>query len=433
MDTKTEIGFFKKYSGIVLIIISSIIPFFLWFPSVKEELSILSLGQILALTGVVLFSINFILSGRFKFLEPLFNGLNRMYIIHHLVGEVALLLLLLHPMFIIFYYLKFSVEIAFSVLFPPLSDFPVWLGIAALTSLVTLLILTIYIKIPYHIWKLTHKFLGLSLFLASLHIFFIPSTVSINLPLRYYILGFCTLGLLSYMYRTLLGRYLVKRYKYKVIKVNLLHEVTEIILSPLAEKMKYDPGQFIFINFASLEVSKEEHPFSLTSNPVSDEISISPKSVGDYTRTVKLLKPGTLATVEGPFGAFSYKTKPRKDQVWIAGGIGITPFISMAKSFDPKNGYHSYLYYVVTVPEEAVYLNLLKNLSKLNNNLVLIPVITSSTGRITAEAVYKNIPDLKKRDILICGPLPMMKSLREQFNNIGIRNSHIFTEEFSIN
>ncbi len=423
----------KKYSGIILIVVSATIPFFLWFPLVKDELSLLSLGQIFALTGVTLFSINFILSGRFKFLEPLFNGLNRMYIIHHLTGEVALLLLLMHPMFITFYYLKYSVEAAFYILIPPLTDYPTWFGICALLTLVTLLILTIYVKLPYHIWKLTHKFLGLSLFLASLHIFFITSTVTINLPLRFYILGFCTAGLLTYIYRTLLGRYFVKRYKYKVKKVNLLGDVTEIILSPLAKKIEYLPGQFIFVNFKSAEISKEEHPFSLTSSPQSEEISISPKSVGDYTKTLKSLKPGSIATIEGPFGAFSYLTKPRKKQVWIAGGIGVTPFISMARTFTPANDYHVYLYYVVSTEVEAIYLNLLRQIEKNCKNLIIIPVITETEGRITAQTVASKIPDLKKSDVLICGPLPMMKSLRDQFNQLGIRNFHIFTEEFSIN
>ena len=424
----------RKNIGILLIILCCIGAIVLWLPSAQGSgISFRSFSQIAALIGIILLSINFILSTRLKFLEGFFGGLNQVYIIHHLVGITALLFLLVHPVLIAIYYWKISLAAAFDIIFPsPISGFATWFGMGALLTLILLLVLTLYVKLPYNLWKLTHKFMGIALILATIHVLFISSTVSNNYPLRYYILSFCTIGLISYLYRTLLGRFFVKRVRYKVDKIKIVENVTAIILFPLAKKLKYLPGQFIFIKFASLGITSEEHPFSLTSTPDEEVISIAAKSSGDYTETLKLLKEDSIATIEGPFGRFSFVEARRKKQIWIAGGIGITPFLSMAKSFAKDNGYEATLYYVVKVHKEAIFLSLLHQCSQNSPNLKVVPFYTKTAGHLTANIVAQDIPDFATHDIFICGPKPMMTSLRTQFNNLGVRNGHIFSEEFSL-
>lgn len=425
----------KKHFGVPIIVILCLIPILLWFDwniGSKNTFNLLGIGQIFALVGTVLLSINFVLSSRLKFLEKLFGGLNKVYIIHHLTGSFAIFFLSFHPVLIGLSYLPISLNAVFSVLFPPISNFAPWFGLLAYLILSTLIILTLFINLPYHVWKLTHKFMGIALIFAFVHVYFIPSTVSYNMPLRYYMLGMMGVGIVTYFYRTILGKYFVKRYSYKVANVENAKGVTKIALSPMDQKISYVPGQFIFIQFISQKVSDEEHPFSLTSSPNEPTISISPKESGDYTNTLKSLKEGTLAKIEGPFGTFSYQNSPRQKQIWIAGGIGITPFISMAITFFPENGYETILYYVTKTINEAVYLKDLLEQSKKCPNLIIVHVHTNQEKRLTAENIAKDIKDYKKRDIYICGPLPMMKDLRAQFNKLGARNSHIITEEFSL-
>src|SRR3989344_2009552 len=165
---------YRKYSGILLISFFAIIPLLLWLPysSFKDIKSIsLSLGQAFALSGAVLFSINFVLSGRFRFLEPFFGGLNRIYIIHHLIGAIAFILLLYHPVFVALFYLPISVLAAAKILFSNISNLPVFLGMISLFIMIIVLVITFFTHLPYQIWKFIHKFLGLSLLLATLHIF----------------------------------------------------------------------------------------------------------------------------------------------------------------------------------------------------------------------------------------------------------------------
>lgn len=429
---------YRKYVGVSLIILFALVPGVLWLPyasAANTESLFLSIGQVLALTGSVLLSINFVLSGRFKFLEPVFAGLNQIYIVHHIVGAAAFILLMYHPVFISLSYFQVSGLKAVIKFLLDFSDIPILFGKLALTVIITLLIITFFVrpKIPYQIWKLTHKFMGLGLFLASLHILLIPSTVSVNLPLKIYILTFATLGLAAYTYRVLLYKYLVKRYLYKVISaVKINKEVVEVILSPIEKAISHLPGQFIFIKFKSPGITGEVHPFSLTSATGENNLSLAIKSSGDFTQNIKLLKKGSVTEIEGPFGYFTYSRYENPRQIWIAGGIGITPFLAMARSLESDTKYKIELYYQVSTPDEIVYLEELKNISLKVSNFKVISHFSKTQERISAEVISKKSPDYSSADIFLCGPPPMMASLRSQFRKLGIKNSHIHSEEFAL-
>ena len=287
----------KSRLGVTLIIIMASLPVFLWKPhaifgTFSNDLR--SIGQILGLVGATLFAINFLLSARLKIMEPFFGGLNRIYILHHILGGLAFVLLLFHPLTISVSYMTFSVTSAAQILLPSTNNLPVLYGAISMALIITLLVITFYVPLMYDIWKLTHKFLGLALFLATLHIFFIPSTVSEDPILRSYMLGLSALALAAFCYRTLFNKFFVRRVLFTVNSVKILPgDITEIIMAPVSKKLNYLPGQFVFIDFASLGISKETHPFSITSQPNSELISVAAKSLGDFTETLKLLKVGT--------------------------------------------------------------------------------------------------------------------------------------------
>ena len=422
--------------GNYVIIGLTLIPLLFWYPhaNVSGVNNIfLAAGQVLGLMGSVLFSLNFMLSARLRFLEKYFGGLNRIYIIHHIIGAIALIFLLYHPVMISLFYLPLSVVAAAKILFAGPSNVPVFLGLTALAVLIIALILTFFIKLPYQIWKLSHKFLGLSLFLASLHIYLIPSTVSVSLPLRIYILGISVVGIAAYLYRSIFDKLLIRKYKYKVEAVNKLgNDVTEAVMSPLEKPMNYLPGQFIFINFESLGITRETHPFSLTSSPDTPQLSLGIKSSGDYTETIKLLKKDAVAEIEGPFGYFTFYRYGTNRQIWIAGGIGVTPFISMARSLAMPNPYRIDMYYVVSTADEAVYQKELEKIAAQISGFKLFPHFSKTMGRFNTESLAKSSPDFVGADIFLCGPPPMMKSLKDQLKKVKVKGYRIHSEEFSI-
>jgi len=155
----------KSSSGWILVFLLSIIPFILWIfapkinaPFGSLQNSLVSFGEIFALIGLTMFSINLILATRLRFLEDLFDGLNKVYENHNIIGQIAFILLLFHPLLLLPRYAS-NIKETFSFLF--FSD--LWshnFGIIALWLMIILIILTLYLKPKYNFWKITHKFFG---------------------------------------------------------------------------------------------------------------------------------------------------------------------------------------------------------------------------------------------------------------------------------
>lgn len=432
---------FLGSTGVFLISVLTAAPVLIWFSMQSLpmrfgsfELVMTSLGQLTALAGMALFSINLVLSGRFKFLEKYFNGLNRMYIIHHVVGGLSFVLLLGHPIFLVIRFIPTSVKFAFSFLFG-FSDWAVTLGEISLLVMIALLVITFYARWRYENWKLSHQWLGLAFFIGGLHMFFIPSDVSASILLRVYMLGLAGVGLGVFLYKTVLRLNRRTEYDYIVEGVDRVSEnVVSVNLSPASKKMEFIPGQFVFVRFEDGGVPRESHPFSITTNPSSGALSLGIKVLGDFTAMLYFLRKGTRARVEGPFGAFSYSRFLNRKQVWIAGGIGITPFLSMARDIASSQGkdYDVDLFYSVKDKDEAIFLEELVSIAVKKPNFRIFPFYSNERGLISADFISKHSTDFAKREIFLCGPPMFMKALRKQFREKKIPNRNIHSEEFQL-
>lgn len=420
----------RKNLWLALVFFLISVAVFLWLPYARfstERQLLLSLGQVTSLVGYCLYMINFILSSRSKWLDNLFFGLNRTYLSHHLIGISAFLLLLLHPIFIILSYLTVSLDSALYYVLPSIKNSPTLFGSMALLSTIILLVITLYIKIEYNRWKITHKFLGLGLLFATLHIIFIGSTLSLNFPLRIYFYLLTLAAFVSYIKWTLLGKFLMKKTVYRVFSVVKTSLHVRLILRPEKEKLQYYPGQFVFVEFPGKGILSQSHPFSIASSSDADYIELGIKTVGTYTERIASLKKGEKVLLDGPYGRFSYKYYRNGSLVWIAGGIGVVPFVAMAKEL-PDNT-KAILFYSVKDRSEALYFKELVKVSKQNNKFRLILWESSKRGRFTAKDISDILPDA---GYFICGPEAMMKSLSKQLLSEGVPYWNIHTEEFSL-
>lgn len=391
-----------------------------------------TIGKLFGLIGTILFSLSLILSSRLLFIEKLLNGLDKLYIKHSQMGQISLMMILFHPLLLI---PKYADNIHEAASF--LSSFDNWAnnwGRLSLVLMLILIILTLYLRPKYHIWKFTHKFLTLAFFFASIHVWLVPSDTAYNLPLRIYMLTFIGLAILASLYKTIFGKFLVKKYSYELINLtSLSHNIIQIQLKPLGEKINYKPGQFAFINFKNHPIGTEAHPFSFTSDPKGDYITFTIKDLGDYTSQLKTIKNKIKAEIEGPYGNFSHQNLTNKSQIWIAGGIGITPFISMIKSLSPNSNYRIELFYCVKNQAEAVHLQELTNIAQpLNNVLKITPYFSQQSGRFTIAKLKQIADNLKDKELLICSPQPMITALKKQWlqNNFSPKNYHY--EEFNL-
>lgn len=430
---------FKPRLGWPILILISLSPILFWASSIPLNFrftdfysTFKSIGQILGLVGMVMFSLDMFLSGRFKFIEDYFGGMNKVYIAHHILGSVSFILLMFHPISLAIAVVPTSIKTVLTYIIPGL-DWTINLGIITLLLLMALLILTLFINLPYEFWKKTHKYLGAVLVLGVIHSLFVPSDLSRDPVFRNYMLLLMSLGLIPYLYRTVFYRFFIKRIDYSISEIDYISpNVIEILMTPIRENLSYMPGQFVFVDFDKSNLPAEIHPFSLTSSPTDNHLSFAAKIEGDFTKKLMKVNIDSIVKVEGGFGRFSYLLSPTKEQVWIAGGIGITPFISMAKSLINNYGYSITLYYSVKNKDEVLYFNKLQKLSANGLGLTFIPWYSQEKGRLSAKAINDLDSDLFKKDIYICGPPPMMKGLIDQLVQLRVKKSHIHSEEFAM-
>jgi predicted ferric reductase/mono/diheme cytochrome c family protein len=413
--------------------------------------SLTSLAVVFAFAGTSAFALNLVLGARLRIVEALFGGLDRMYSIHRANGQFAFLLLLGHVILILASRATLSAGTALDLLSPG-AGWTVFTGVLAFSAMTVAMLLTLFMRLGHEVFVYVQRSFGFVFLAATYHVFTTEGAKATSPALTWYMAALSTLGIAAFAYRSLLGNVLVRRRRYRVEAVNRLDDsVTEIVMAPLGQPLRYTAGQFLFVNFRSralelhpLEVSLERqvlsvrpgevanqfHPFSITSAPGEKKLRITVKAVGDYTQALRKLEPGVEAIVEGAYGSFSHRHAGGTRQLWLAGGIGVTPFLSMARSLGAKQGPAVDFYYCVEHADEAHFLDELEAIAARRTNFRVVVVPRDVDGLLTAERLEEELGDLSSAHALICGPPAMIKSLKAQLVDRGMRSAHIQAEEF---
>jgi predicted ferric reductase len=204
-----------------------------------------------------------------------------------------------------------------------------------------------------------------------------------------------------------------------------------VVLEPLGHPgIKFRAGQFAWLTLGSTPFSLQQHPFSFSSSAAqSSRIEFAIRELGDFTSTIKTVKPGTTAFVEGPYGAFVPDFDRKEGLFLIAGGVGIAPMMSMLRTMrDRKDRRPVILIYGNHSLEETIFKDELGSLQQeLDLNLVLV------FSRIGEELLERHLPrDRNAFDYFTCGPTPMMDLVEGYLNRSGVPVRQIHSERFDI-
>ncbi len=386
------------------------------------------LGKLCAIAGFSLFGWNILLSTRLKVFERLYGGLPNLYRWHHITGSWAFMLLLIHPTLITLRYASISLVQGYEFLKPSL-NLPQLAGEAALGVMYVAVSISIYLNIKHEWFVKLQIVIGLVFFLGAYHGFMIAgSDINQSIPLMVFGTIWVALALVVISYRSLFHKSFRKRWGYRVHSVKQNGDLIKLSLSSDNGITQYNPGQFVFITIQNANLPKQYHPFSLTSTPNDKQLQLGIKQLGDYTNALSNVKNGDTAFVEGPYGEFGNGIDKYKQQVWIAGGIGITPFISMAKSLQDQ---HVEMYYSFRSEAQAYFIDELKTIEKTKTNFHLHLINSEKQPQFIAANIAKQTKD-SQAVVWICGPPAMMKAIRKDFVSAGVNNSQIITEEFSL-
>jgi predicted ferric reductase len=377
-------------------------------------------------SAIILMACSQFLANKPVFLEPYFGGLDRMYVVHKNINMLGILLLLVH------------------VIIVPnsgLSGPGLWLGWITFPTMLLLILLTIaprmplvsqFIRLAYHQWKKLHKYMGLLFIMGLTHALMVEPLILHSRPLTFYVGTIAVIGVCAYLYKEFLWDRFKRHYAYEVVDVKKLNgTVAEVTLQARDRRLAHRAGQFLYVHFDGDPLLKETHPFTISSAPGEDHLRLSIKASGDWTQYLhEHLKPGTAAYVEGPHGEFNFKTGSAK-QIWIAGGIGITPFLSWMRDFEAApHGREIDFYYTTAVPEEALFLNEIEKAGRAGGFRAHVSHSVRD-GRLSADKVVASSGDPGGKDIYMCGPGPMVEAFRRALTARGVPPGRIHYEEFN--
>jgi predicted ferric reductase len=400
----------------------------------------LSMG--LGFAGITMMAVQFVLTARFKRATAPF-GIDVIYAFHRYLAYALLAVILLHPVILIF---RDPAQWA-AVRAPWTVSFDVSAGTASLFLLLVIVVASVFrkqLRIPYEPWRATHLFLSLgAIGLAFYHMLAISHYSGAPAVRGLWLLIGFSLGAIVFYVRILRPWWLLHR-PYRIVGVQPDRaECWTVTAEPVGHPgFTWEPGQFAWLTVDRSPFVMHEHPFSIASTPESTgRVEFVIKELGDFTSTIGQIPPGTLAYVDGPYGSFSIDRHPEAaGYVFISGGIGIAPMLSMLRSLAERGDDRAHLIFTghsswdrIPVRDELARLEGLMNLKVVHVLEEPPEDWNGEEGWITRDMLDRHLPAARgEYHYFICGPVPMIRAMEAFLNELGIRPGKVHTELFDM-
>lgn len=401
-------------------------------------------GTSIAFAAYALVALQPVLASRWKWIERPF-GFDVVIRFHQYMGVFAVVVLLGHPPFMAWGGAGLGLLTGFA------QPWYVWLGRSVLALLILLVLTSIFrekLGMTFERWRWTHNTLAvLILSGAFVHSFFGGYDMW-PVPMRGLWIALLGLTIAAYVHHKAIKPKVLKRDPYTVVGVDReTHNVWTVRLAPPEGQRVYDyhPGQFHFITLQrSRDLPVEEHHWTISSTPTNREFICSTiKESGDYTATIGQTRVGDTALVEGPFGRFCYTLYPEDQKfVFIAGGIGITPFMSMIRHMrDAEKESDVLLLYANRTERDIVFKSELAEIeSGSAPRLKVVHIISrpesgwkGESGRLDFHKLVALVG--RKREntgYYVCAPPSMAYSVIRGLRAMGVPYAAIRTERFAL-
>ncbi len=216
------------------------------------------------------------------------------------------------------------------------------------------------------------------------------------------------------------------------------------LMNPLGGVMPFTflPGQFLTVAVPA-DGRPVRRSYTIASSPTQhDYVELTVKHepggvVSGYLHD--RVKDGDLLDCSGPAGSFVFTGRECKCILLIGGGVGITPMMSVLRYLtDRAWGGDIYLLYGVHSPEDIIFREELAYVERRHPNLRVVVTVShpegtdwsGQTGRITSELIARSVPDLASRYVHLCGPVPLMESVKAALAELGVPKERVKTEAF---
>ena len=459
----------------VLYIASPIVPIGVYFAgNWSTVLHSWSLSMLFGIVAYTWFLNQFIIAARPAYWDRLY-GLDRIYRFHGTMALWGAVFVVAHMVMKWLDYGFVTLQVAF--------------GIGAVVLFLSVIVVTVVFMVrqrflilrpierlrrlaarrqrwQYQSLRRFHNLVGVAALLALAHVLLAFSTRESYRRIAV-MAGWFAVAAAYYGWHKVLRPAKARRRAYRVANVVRENDVvTRIDLTPPAGvRLGQRAGQFAYVRFLDAVPGPEEHPFTISSAPTERVVSFSAKHLGDFTAGLTKVQPGARVAIDGPYGTFRLdRARPGRPIVMIAGGIGVTPFLSMLDTLrhdavrdgeaNDEIAAHDdrsiHLLWSCRGQDEFFALDRITTaVASLPRLSVALFCTTAANGtpppraaerlggvrhgkRITIDTLRELGLVDRLAEYYLCGPGPMMESLVTGLRRDRVRGTHIHFEAFAM-
>jgi predicted ferric reductase len=415
-----------------------------------------TLGIWLGIPAFIYFQAVLLMSARIRWLDRIFAH-DKVMKFHGTLAIVALLLGFMHRYFKVNYsYVSDAEGVMVQLL---LGDLGFWL-------IALIMVITLVVMVPgfphklkfmarfrifltqkwgwdYSILKIVHNFTVLGIQILAIHVI-LASTTQESYFRLFLMGGISVLTTVLWVLHKIIRPIKLRLNPSEVLEVlTPAQGHTEVVLSkPRGFRSK--SGQFVFVRFPGSQANFGEHPYTLSSGGDDEHLRITAKHLGDFSASMAQLKNGDLALVDGPYGKFypQPESKNQRPLVCIAGGIGITPFLSFLSNWNKDDSRKLILFWAVRSPADVVHREFFQNKESEIPNFRWVPIVQNDPWDGALEGFFDQTKvqsvlspegiSLSEAEVYFCGPGGMQKAVFPILKESGVKGGRLHFEQFSM-
>jgi predicted ferric reductase len=403
---------------------------------------VVDLSVALGFLALSVLGLQFALAARFSRSSAPF-GIDVVLSYHRQISFLAVMAAFGHP--VLLFLADDRYRALLDLLHLPLRAQFAWLSVAALGSLMVTSIWRRALRLSYRVWHVLHSALGVVIVLAALgHAFLVDYYFS--LPL---IRGVWIVYTAAFLWLAVWVR-LVKPLRLSLRPWRVTELWPEpggsltVSLEPVfrhAREFSFRAGQFAWILPGRNPFTPTYHPFSISSSASSaSRVEFTIKRVGEFTGSVRQLRVGDRVYLDGPHGSFTLESHPGMGYVFVAAGVGVTPFLSMLATLADQGDQRPVWLFLGNRSEDQI--TGIRQLVRLQNrlNLRVVHVISRPSeqwngerGRVDADLLDRHLP-LARRSLqyFICARGEMVRSVETDLRGLNVSSNNIHSEQFGM-
>ncbi len=292
-------------------------------------------------------------------------------------------------------------------------------------------------RVRYETWYYLHLYTYLAVALAFSHQFADGAEFLSNAAARWaWATLYIAVAVLLIWYRIVVPLQRATRHRLRVVGVvrESPHVVSILMSGDHLEQLQTEPGQFFRFRFLTRDLWWASNPYSVSA-PIRPGglMRITVKDLGDHSRKLAGLRPGTRVFAEGPYGALTGWARTKRRVLLIAGGVGITPLRGLFETLPMAAPGDITLVYRSSDPNQVLFRRELEALAA--SRQARLHILTGTRKQLGGDPLsaqsLARFPGLLEHDVYVCGPDRMEASVLSALRSLGVPRRQVHTESFT--